>query len=405
MQRSEVLKPGQRRRRSRRRVFRVGVVLALGIGLGHSQRGFAAERARQQNQNGSASGENSASEKQALGNVSPDPEANLAAGIQLTGAGKFAEAIPYLEAARGRVDPGERFAADFDLSLCYVAEGKPRKAIPLLVELRKKQPNQTNVLNLLAQAYVGAGEAKPAMEALEAAASENPKNEKLYLFVADACTANREYRLGVDVTSLGLRELPDSARLHYEQGVFYSYLGSEGKAELDFRQAVALGPGEIIGFMAAAQESFLEGNLQRTIRAAQEGLRSDKGNYVLLAILGSALLRSGATPGEPAFEEAFTVTRQAVAERPQEADSQVTLGRLYLMAGKTKKAIAHLEEAMRLDPENRAACMQLATAYRQSGDMAKAKKMFELLARLNERKGNSGMGDGRPAQEIPHPRR
>jgi Flp pilus assembly protein TadD len=157
--------------------------------------------------------------------------------------------------------------------------------------------------------------------------------------------------------------------------------------------------------MAEAQAAFLEGNMRETIKAARNGLQGDKGNYVLLAILGSALLRNGATPGEPEFDEALKVTREAVAERPREPDSQVTLGRLYLMAGKTKKAIAHLEVAMELDPENRAACMQLATAYRQSGDMAKARKMFELLAQLNERKQGSGMGDGRPARKIPHPRR
>ncbi len=385
-------------------VSRAGLILAMGFGLVHSVQGSAAGRAAPQNQYGATSGKSSAKEKQAIGNVSPDPEANLAAGIQMTHEGKFAEAIPYLAAARGRVAEGEEFAADFDLSLCYVAMGQYGNAIPILTTLRSKQPSAVNVLNLLAQAYIGAGEAKQALAELSAAASENPRNENLYLFVADACTANREYALGVKVTSLGLRALPNSARLHYERGVFYSYLGSEDKAEVDFHLAERLGSGQTIGYMAAAQAAFLEGDMRGTIKAAREGLQKSPGNYVLLSMLGSALVRDGATPGRAEFNEAMTVTRQAVVERPREPDSQVTLGRLYLMAGQTQRAIAHLEAARRLDPENRAACMLLATAYRKSGNLAKAKQMFAELARLDEARARSRRS-GRSSAPIKHPPR
>jgi tetratricopeptide (TPR) repeat protein len=320
----------------------------------------------------------------ATGKAFLNPGAALQAGIRFTREGRFAEAIAYLQAARGRVAAGQEFAADFDLSLCYVGTGKPVKAIPILLALRRKGLSPVNVENLLAQAYIGAGQPNKAFEAFRWAVAINPHNEKLYLFVADACIESRSSPLGLRVVDLGLNVFPHSARLHYQRGIFLAQMQHSGLAIRQFHLAARYGSGRMIACMATAQAAFMNGNMPAAIDASRQGLRKSPDNYVLLTILGKAILRTGAVPGQPQFTEALQAMEKAVAERPDHADSQVTLGNLYLMAGQLDKAIAHLQKARALDPQNTSVYAHLADAYRQRGNLKKARQVLKTLARLNE---------------------
>ena len=72
-----------------------------------------------------------ASSDRSTGKTDSQAEEELQKGTALTRAGSFAEAIPHLLAARGRVS--NDYAASFNVSLCYVATGQPTPAIPILM--------------------------------------------------------------------------------------------------------------------------------------------------------------------------------------------------------------------------------------------------------------------------------
>lgn len=324
-----------------------------------------------------------------LGTFQPTGAADLKAGISLTQQGHFDQAIPYLLKARGKVGPANIFALDFDLSLCYVGTRQFSKAISILLPLHSRAPGSMNVLSLLAQAYIGQKQSQLAMAALEKAAAIDPQDEKLYLFAADACSEARLYTLGLKVVGMGLRALPKSASLHYEQGMFYSSLERQQMASREFQIAMKYGRGASIGYMAEAQRALLDGNMPAVLAASRAGLKLTPDNYTLLVIQGMALVRSGATPGSPQFAEALKVTKKAVALQPAHADSQVTLGKLYLMAGQTQEAISHLEAARRLNPTDTAAYAQLAVAYRQLRNFDKARQMMSLLEHLNQQQAET----------------
>src|SRR5204862_1571348 len=93
------------------------------------------------------------------------PEKELQKGTALTRAGSFAEAIPHLLAAWGRVS--NDYAASFNLSLCYVATGQPTLAIPILTALGDAGYDNADVNNLLAQAYIGSGQQNKALETFQ----------------------------------------------------------------------------------------------------------------------------------------------------------------------------------------------------------------------------------------------
>jgi predicted Zn-dependent protease len=309
-------------------------------------------------------------------------EAELQQGIALSKQSRFQEAIPHFLAARGRVR--QEFAAEFNLALCYVATGQYKAAVEILTALRSANPGNASVYNLLAQAYVGNEQLPDAVEAVRKAAAITPKDEKLYLLVADACMERQQYPVGLDVANLGLKYLPNSARLLYQRAMFLTLLDQFDAGRSDFDQVVKLAGGTGIAYLAAAQKATFEGDMPAVIRSAREGLRKDSSNPALLTILGEALLRTGVMPGQPEFTEAVSALEKAVVENPASPVARIALGKLYLMDDCAEAARMHLEAARELDPLNPAVYSNLAKAYRRLGDSAKAQETLTVLAKLNE---------------------
>jgi tetratricopeptide (TPR) repeat protein len=294
-------------------------------------------------------------------NLDSHAEEQLQKGTALTRAGLFAEAIPHLRAALGRVS--NDYGARFNLSLSLVATGQPRLAIPILTALRTAGHDNVDVNNLLAQAYVGDGRNHKALEALERASKLTPQNEKLYLFVADACMEKQEYTAGLQVVDLGLSQLPNSAQLHYQRGMFLVLLDELDAGKKDFNLARGLAPDTDVAYLARTQDAMLEGDVPEAVRIAREAVKKGDHDFRLLTLLGEALLRSGIAPGEPEFNEAEEALERSVVERPNYAGSQLALGKLALLDNRTNDAIVHLETAMQLNPNNASVYSNLAAAY------------------------------------------
>jgi predicted Zn-dependent protease len=155
-------------------------------------------------------------------------------------------------------------------------------------------------------------------------------------------------------------------------------------AKPDFEQAVRLAPHSEIGHLAEAQENLFAGNLAEAIRVARAATAEGMQDYQLLAILGEALIRAGASPGQAEIVEARTALEKSVAARPNYASAQIALGHVDLLDGRLDAAIEHLENGRRLSSRNPAVYSLLAAAYRRSGRREQEEAMLTILAKLNQ---------------------
>jgi tetratricopeptide (TPR) repeat protein len=306
----------------------------------------------------------------------------LLSGIALTRNGQFAQAIPHFLAARGQVT--DTFALDFNLSLCYVGTRQFQPAIAILTSIHDAGRHAAEVKNLLAQAYVGDRQPEPALKALEEAARLSPKDEQLYLLVSEACLDEGLPDLGVQILAVGLGNLPNAPRLLFERGLTRSRLEQTDLAEEDFQAVRKLAPGSDIAYIADAQQALLSGDMPEAIRACRQGIAAGHSHFLLLTMLGEALLRSGATPASGQdFAEGQAALERAVQLRPNYSSARISLARFYLLSGKVDDAILHLEEARQRDPRNRAIYTALAEAYRRAGRADQAKQTLAALSELN----------------------
>jgi predicted Zn-dependent protease len=314
-------------------------------------------------------------------------DANLHKGLELARRGLFREAIPLLLSVRGQV--AENYAVGFNLALCYLGAGEFKEAIRSLKDLAGDGYNTVAMNNLLSQAYVGDGQPERAFQALKDASRQTPKDQSLYAFVADACTDHYAYSLGLRVVDLGLSNLPDSARLHYERAVFLARLDRLEEAKPEFQKTSKLAPGNDLAYLALIQENLYEDKLQEALSLAREGIRAGHRDYQMLSLLGTVLIHAGATPGQPEFAEAREALEASISAYPAYSTSQIALGKVYLMEGRPKDAVAHLESGRRLEPQNPAVYTSLARAYRQLGELDKAQQSLNTLSTLLHEKSAS----------------
>jgi tetratricopeptide (TPR) repeat protein len=309
-------------------------------------------------------------------------EAELQKGIALTRSGKFEEAIPHFLAARGQV--ADEYAVSFNLALCYFATGRYPPAIALLDGLRSSGRATAEVENLLALALLGRGQPDEAFAAFQRAVRLSPKNEKLYLYMAEACMDNGYYDHGLKAVELGLQKIPRSARLRFERGLLLVKFDRLDEAKQELQKVAEIAPGSDVAYIASVQNHLFEGNVAEAVRVARRGMQSGQRHFMLLSLFGEAVLRSGSEPGSAEFAEARAALERAAAERPNYVSARIALGKLYLLESRLDDAINQLSAARELDPQNAAVYSNLAVAYRRQGAIERAEQMLAILARLNE---------------------
>ena len=309
-------------------------------------------------------------------------EAELQKGIALTRSGKFSEAIPHFLAAQGQVRDAS--ALSFNLALCYVGTGQYQPAIALLNELRSSGRSNANVENLLAQSLLGNRQPEEAFAAFERASRLAPENEKLYLYIVESCMSHGYLDMGLKVVEAGLKRLPRSAPLVFEHGILLAQLDFIDEAMKELQKVTKLAPGSDVAYIAAAQKSIFESDVDEAVRIAREGIRKGKQHFMLLALYGEAVILSGVEPRSQEFAEARAALEQSVALSPTYVSARMSLGKLYLMEGRMDDAIVQLNVARELDPKNSAVYSNLAAAYRRQGDTAHAEEMLAILDKLNK---------------------
>jgi tetratricopeptide (TPR) repeat protein len=310
-----------------------------------------------------------------------DAPAELNTGAQLTADGYLQQAIPHLLAAQqAGIDP---YATGVNLGICYLGTGNYRQAITVLQALIASGRGNAAVENLLAQAFIANEQPQDALRSFRSAAASSPKDEKLYAYLADACRDHRDYALGLQIVDQGLQQLPDSARLHYEKGLFLSQLGRfEESGAPEFDRTAQLAPNSYIGFLALVQKDLYQDDFAGADKVLHQAIQSSVRDFRILSLLGTVLLHEGAAPGETRFDEAKRVLEESAQENPGYSATQIGLGRIYLMENQPQKAVDHLEIARRLEPENPAVYASLAGAYDRLGNHAQARLMRQEIGRL-----------------------
>jgi tetratricopeptide (TPR) repeat protein len=316
----------------------------------------------------------------------------------------FQEAIPFFQNASGS-NPGS-YDVVFDLTVSYLETKQFSKAIEVLRRFIDTGHNTPELNNLLAEAYEDNGQTQESINALREAIRLDPEDENGYVQLAVLCTKYNSFDLGLDVIEAGLHYNPKSARLILERGVIYAMRNQFELAENDFQLAGQLSPQNTSSYAALGFSYMEEGDFPKAIAALRQRVQQKPTDATLQYLLGTALLRSGINPDQPAFADARGALEKSVRLNAKFPDAQVELAKLYLKENRTNDALEHLEQARALDPRNTSVYLQLAIAYRRKGQAELAAAMMKNLEALNQEEANRKRPQRtlRVVQGAPEPR-
>ena len=225
-------------------------------------------------------------------------------------------------------------------------EGDRTESIAQLKEAVRLRPRSAEAQNALGEAFNTFGDQKSARGPFEKAVALDPRfaqarvNLGLVLLEAGEVEAAATH-LDRAIQLLGHK--PDAAYPHYLRAKVFAAQSDVQKEAAQLQEAVALRP----DFAEAWSD----------LGDARKTLLDDAGALA-------------------AFEHAVSLA-------PDDAVAQTRLGSEYLDQGKAHLAVAHLQEAVRLDPKNQSTLYSLQRAFREDGQEEQAdaikKKLAEML--------------------------
>jgi protein O-GlcNAc transferase len=224
-------------------------------------------------------------------------------------------------------------------------EGDRAGSIVQLTEAVRLRPRSAEAQNALGEAFNAFGDAKAARGPFEKAVALDPRFAQAHVnlgLVLQQAGELDQAAMHLDRAIGLLGRKPDAAYPHYLRAKVWSGQSDVLKAAAQLQEAVALRP----DFAEAWSD----------LGDARKTLLDD----------GGALA---------AFE-------RAVALSPDDAVAQTRLGSQYLDEGKAHLAVAHLQEAARLDPKNQSTLYSLQRALREDGQAAQADAIKQKLAEL-----------------------
>jgi len=264
--------------------------------------------------------------------------------------GRFREALPGLEQGfRSSSDPALKRMSGLELQRAYTGLGRDREAVEVAFEMVKLFPGDAEVLYHASRLF-----ANYAYLTAQKLAEVAPDSVWARLAAAEALESVGKYDLAVR----GYREVASQARgmpgVHYRAGralLLAGGSGAEREALQEFEQELQIDPTNANAAYEAAEIYRQWGELSKARRLFELALKYYAD-----------------------FQEAH-----------------VGLARVLLAQGEVAGAISHLEEAIRLNPQDDVAYYQLWRAHQKAGNGPQAQRARAQFLELRARKTRQEM--------------
>jgi tetratricopeptide (TPR) repeat protein len=306
-----------------------------------------------------------------------DAQANL--GVLLFFQGKTADAIPHFRAAlqrqpglskiQGLLGMAESRTQDVDN-----ARRDMEAALPALQDQRFQVQLGLELVGLYAQSG-DLDKAAAVLGQLKKMAPDNP--EVLY-------AAYRTYSdmAGESMLALSLAA-PDSAQMHQLLAHEDTRQGNTDGAVAQFRKAIAIDPHlpgvhfELAELLRTSNDEKIKKEAEQEYRTALLDNPQDEKTILRLAEID-------AQKGN--IQQSYKGYTRAVELQPADADAKLGLAKTLIDMNQTDKALALLEETVKLEPTNATAHYRLATLYRKMGRADDTKREMDLYKKFKEMK-------------------
>jgi tetratricopeptide (TPR) repeat protein len=254
-----------------------------------------------------------------------------------------------IEGPMGRVDANLRAM----LARLYVGNADYDKAIPILAELVRQEPQWQDGASLLVEAYSAAGRPADAIRWLEEAVGDAPR---LYATLADFYARERQWRQAANAYEQALQVSPRSVGVRVGYASALLNLGGKddlAKARNSLREAVGIRATDESALYLLSQAERRMGDLDAAESAARRLVAQNGRNVRGFLALAEALedrrryqaVIDALSPALPVFRTSQNSAFAMALLLPH-------LGFAYQQVGQFDRALATFEEARKISPDD-----------------------------------------------------
>jgi len=290
-------------------------------------------------------------------------------------------AISLMQTLSGGNSPKQAKWAHFDLALVYLLAGSDEKAMveahrywDSLPQASEKSTEYAEGWSLIGIACAHLKQGDRSVNAFRQAANLAPDDEESWLNLTRELMELNRHPEAITAVQSGLDANPKSYALHLRLGAAYLAAGRYAESEKVFRDLVAAGDPLPTGYIGLAQVLLRTGRATEAVTKLSAAEKKLGPTFLLSYFRGLALDREG----KPS--EALAAFQAAVRLNSNSAEAHLNVGKMEFSLGQVHEAIAELQEALRLDPDNKQAQRLLSQAYRRAGDEKEAENFAEASA-------------------------
>jgi Flp pilus assembly protein TadD len=224
------------------------------------------------------------------------------------------------------------------------------------------------------------------VEILSQKQEKDPLLADLLVLSAVISAVQNENALAIVKLERAVSLVPKHFDANFSLGRAYFGSGEIDKAIGFFRESVAIRPRDIRArfFLATALEK--SGNDAAALAEYRKVLELSPNNPEGNLGLGVLLIK---TEGEKSVEGLRSL-QKALAVKPDLYEGQITLGKTLIRLNRAAEAIAPLQKAAELAPNNPEPHFQLAIAYRKMGKKAEAEAENAIVKEIHESRRSVG---------------
>jgi tetratricopeptide (TPR) repeat protein len=199
---------------------------------------------------------------------------------------------------------------------------------------------------------------------------------------ATLALAHSSYQVGIDMLTVGLRYIPNSAPIYLARGILRIQAGQYDGGESDLEAADRLDPKQAFSSEGIGIAEVQRSNLDGALAGVRHRLLNHSDDAFLHYLLAEILSRRGAQAGTSEFDEASAEALKATNLNPGLTIAHDALGDLYLRSGQLQKSIEQCRVALDQNPSDQEALYHLIQALRKEGKSAETPALLKRLADL-----------------------
>jgi len=279
----------------------------------------------------------------------------------------------------------------FNLAVALYAAKEYAGAAEVVAPLAASALPTFDTLSLLADAYEMDGRTPQALETLKKAVKLYPKEERLYIQYAELCLSHGNNELGMEILEAGLAKIPNSVRIMTTQGMLFGMQGRYEEADRKLEAAQKIGVEQEVVARGKALALSGTGRTAEAVTHLRALLAQRPNDAELNLLLGKVLASRGIEPAQAEFREARAAFERVIAVRPNEVDARVELGKILLKEDKVPEALTQLKRAVELAPGDQKVLYQLVRTLTRAGRTDEATAAKARLQSALQREGDRSM--------------